>query len=161
MKKILLFTTLFMAFLLTGCGNDNSAFGNYNDSDSTPVPVNSKRLLCEQKVQTVDVDMIADFENDELTYLGLKYEMDLSQYNDLQINAIKSQDMCGTVKASMSGYTNSFTNCKQSVENKKLLITADFDLDKLVGSDISRKTNIEDAKSGLEKQNYSCTISNK
>lgn len=165
MKKILLFSTLFVALLLTGCGNDSGNTNGLNGIVTTPTPTvapsTSKRLLCEQKVQTVDVDMIADFEKDELTYLGLKYEMDLSGYTDVQINAIRAQDMCGTVKASMQGYTNAFTNCKQSVVNKTLLITADFDLDKLIESNLSRKTSIELAKAELEKQNYSCTISNK
>ena len=165
MKKILLFSTLVVALLITGCGKDNKEAEGLNELVTTPTPTvapaNNKRLLCEQKVQTVDVDMIADFEEDELTYLGLKYEMDLSQYTDAQINAIKAQDMCATVKASMATYTDSFTNCKQSIENKMLLITADFDLDKLVGTDLSRKTSIELAKAELEKQNYSCTISNK
>ena len=169
MKKILLFSTLFIALLLTGCGNDdksasdiiNGLKGGEITPTPTAVPSNNKRLVCNQKVQTVDVNMIADFDDEALTYLGLKYEMDLSAYSDAQINAIKSQNMCKTVKDSMSNYTDSFTNCKQSVVDKKLLITADFDLDKLVGADISRQTSISLAKAELEKQNYVCTISDR
>ena len=157
MKKIFLYSTLLIALFLTGCGN-SSDLENKNLPDTS---TNVKRLVCIQKVQTVDVDMIADFNDEELTYLGLKYEMDLSSYTSAQIDLIKKQDMCNTVKQSMSTYANSFTNCKQDVVDKKLLITADFDLDKLVGSDLSRKTSIETAKKELEKQNYSCTITNK
>ena len=141
MKKVLF--ALIALLLVTGCGGS------------------TKRLLCSQKVQTVDVDMIADFKGDELTYLGLKYEIDLTSYTDAQVELVGKQDMCSTVKASMSSYTNAFTNCKQKIDNKILVITADFDLDKLVGADISKKTSIEEAKKELEKQNYSCTVSNK
>ena len=153
MRKVLLFSLLFVA-LLTGCSN-NEAEGNPLNGG---IKGNVQRLVCSQKVQTVDVNMIGDFKGDELTYLGLKYTMDLSAYNDAQINAIKAQDMCGTVKASMSTYSSSFTNCKQSVENKNLIITADFDLEKLMTGEIKKEAKLADVKKSLEQQNYSCTI---
>lgn len=143
-KVVLLFSMMFVALLLTGCEDEGVT-----------------RLLCTQRVQTVDVDMIADFKGDELTYLGLKYTMDLSGYSDAQIKAIDALDMCTNVKNSMSTYTNAFTNCKESIENKVLLITADFDLDKLTSSDLKKETSIEEAKTGLEKQGYTCTVSEK
>ena len=158
MKKILLFSMLLLAIVLTGCGSNTN---NQNSGGNDEPVLAGKRLVCSQKVQTVDVNMIADFKENELTYLGLKYEMDLSGYTDVQIKAIGEQDMCSTVKKSMSSYTDAFTNCKQKLENKTLLITADFDLDKLVGADISKNTSIDVAKASLEKQNYSCTISDK
>lgn len=157
MKKVLLFSLVIIASFITGCGNNNGT-NPLDNINSLDVVSKEERLVCSQKVQTVDVNMIADFKEDELTYLGLKYEMDLSNYNDIQINAIKAQDMCGTVKQSMSGYTDAFTNCKQGVENKVLVITADFDLDKLIVGDIKKEAKIEDVKAGLESQNYSCTI---
>ncbi len=155
MKKSLLFLAIVLTFVLTGCGNDNSNPLNIEDNKKVD---NKQHLICSQKVQTVDVDMIADFDDDVLTYLGLKYEMDLSSYTDIQIDAIKAQDMCTTVKQTMSSYTNAFTNCKQSIENKNLIITADFDLDKLITGDIKKEAKISDVKSGLESQNYTCTI---
>ncbi len=163
MKRVLLFGMLFLVLFLTGCDNENGIINDLKDAEATPTvaPVLIKRMICKQKVQTVDVDMIADFKEEELTYLGLKYEMDLSNYTDAQIKAIKEQDMCSIVQKTMSGYTDAFTNCNQGVVDKKLLITADFDLDKLVGADISKKTSIEEAKNELEKQKYSCTVSNK
>jgi len=154
-KKSLLFLAIVLTFVLTGCGNDNSNPLNIEDNKKVD---NKQHLICSQKVQTVDVDMIADFDDDVLTYLGLKYEMDLSSYTDIQIDAIKAQDMCTTVKQTMSSYTNAFTNCKQSIENKNLIITADFDLDKLITGDIKKEAKISDVKSGLESQNYTCTI---
>ncbi len=164
MKKVLLFSIACVALLLTGCsgkGESNGSNGNTATPTPTPTPVPVQRLVCSQNVQSVIVNMIADFDNDELTYLGLKYEMDLSAYSDAQINAIKAQDMCGTVKASMQSYTNAFTNCKQGVENKSLLITADFDLDKLASGGLSEKTTLAEAKKELEKQGYKCSVTNK
>ena len=102
--------------------------------------------------------MLADFEDDVLTSLGLKYEMDLKAYTDAQVEIINKQDMCKTVKQSMSSYTDAFTNCKQSIDNKVLLITADFELDKLVTGDIKKEAKLDDIKASLEKQKYSCEV---
>lgn len=143
MKKYLFVISLFCLLILTGCGKKDN-----------------QRLVCTQKVLTVNVDMIADFKGDNLDYLGLKYTMDLSEYNDEQIKAVSDQDMCASVKASMSasGLGEAFTNCKQGVNNKMLEITADFDLDKMVGDDLSRKTSVEEATKELEKQGYTCKV---
>ena len=154
MKKIGLLCTLLIVLLLTGCESDIINNGDIKVDNGT-------RLSCNQKVQTVDVKMIADFKDDKLTYLGLEYGMDLSSYTDTQVNAIQKEDMCTIVKNSMSNYSDAFTNCKQSVENKQLLITADFDLDKLKGADLTTQTSIDEAKTELEKQGYSCTITKK
>ena len=143
MKKYLLVIGLSCLLVLTGCGKKDE-----------------KRLVCSQKVLTVNVDMIADFKGDNLEALGLKYTMDLSEYNDAQIKAVSDQDMCASVKASMSasGLGEAFTNCKQGVNNKILEITADFDLDKMVGDDLSKETNVEEATKELEKQGYTCKV---
>lgn len=143
MKKYLLVVALVSLLILTGC-------------DKT-----EKRLICSQKVlNTVDVDMIADFKGDKLDYLGLKYSMDLSEYGDAQIEAISNQDMCASVKTSMtsSGLGDAFTNCKQGINYKILEITADFDLDKMDDADMSRETSIEEAIESLEKQGYTCKV---
>lgn len=51
-----------------------------------------KKLVCTQKVSSsgveVNVDMLADFKGDNLDYLGLKYTVDLSEYNDVQIDQL-------------------------------------------------------------------------
>lgn len=143
MKKYLFIIGLSCLLVLTGCGKKEE-----------------KRLICSQKVLTVNVDMIADFKGDNLEALGLKYTMDLSEYNDEQIKAVSDQDMCASVKASMSasGLGEAFTNCKQGVNNKILEITADFDLDKMVGDDLSKETNVEEATKELEKQGYTCKV---
>ena len=160
MKKLFIFSLLLVALFITGCGKDEKENENGGNplNGGTNVVSNEQRLVCSQKVQTVDVNMIADFRGDELTYLGLKYEMDLRSYNDAQIKAVEATDMCTTVKNSMQAYINSFTNCKQSVINKVLVITADFDLDKLIAGDIRREAKIEDVKRSLETQSYVCEI---
>ena len=152
MKKVLLLGVLLVSVFLTGCDGIK---------DIIPGGKDSKELVCSQKVQTVEVIMISDFEGDVMKYFGLKYDMDLSAYNAAQINLIKDQDMCGVVEKSMASYTNSLTNCKQKIENKKLIITADFDLNKLMSSDIKKEANINEVKKALEKQNYSCVVQDK
>ena len=143
MKKYLLVILLSGLLLITGCGNKNE-----------------KKLVCNQKVLTVDVNMIADFNDNNLDYLGLKYTMDLSDYSDAQIQAINDEDMCTTVKETMNsnGLGDAFTNCKQKINDKVLEITADFDLDKMIGNDISRETSIEEAIKELEQQGYKCEV---
>ncbi len=146
MKKVLLFLLLFTSITLTGCS-------------LIPNKINEgQRLVCSQKVKIVDVEMIADFSGNMLNYLGFKYETDLSNSTDKQIEALKKQDMCDTVKKTMSNYTEAFTNCKQGIENKKLIITADFDLDKIKDDNLKKAAKIEDVKASLEKQNYECVI---
>ena len=137
MKKLVLISALVTILLITGCGK-------------------TEKLVCSQKVAMVDVDMIADWKNNELNYLGLKYTMDLSGYNDTQVEAVNKQNMCETVKKAMSSYQDAFTNCKQKLENKKLVITADFDIDKMPNSEIGRKSTKEEAVKQLEKQGYTC-----
>ena len=129
MRKAWLFSILFITLIITGCSN-------------------TQKLVCSQKIQNIDVNMTGEFEGDKLLRLELKYIMDLSQYTDVQINDIKSQDMCAIVKASMATYADSFTNCKQKLDKKNLIITGD----------IKKEANVEEFKSGLEKLNYSCVV---
>jgi len=137
MKKIGLFSLLFICLLLVGCSS-------------------TKRVVCNQKVSVIDVDMIMDFKDDVISYMGLKYTMDLSSYSDEQINLIKEQNICDTVKQSMSAYADAFTNCKQNIDNKKLLVTADFDIDKIPGSAEGKKESMDQAIKELEAQGYTC-----
>ena len=139
MKKLYFFSALLIVTLLvTGCGS-------------------SKRIVCSQKVSIVDVDMIIDYENDKLSAMGLKYTMDLGDYTDEQINQVTSQNLCSSVQAAMNAYSDAFTNCKQNMEGKKLVITADFVLEKLPGYQNGVNEKMEDAIKGLEAQGYKCT----
>ena len=150
MKKTLFIGVLLGLLFVTGCGVKDIIGGK-----------DEKRVTCSQKVQTVDVNMIADYTDDELSYLGLKYNMDLSAYTDAQISLIKGQDMCSVVKSNMSTYSAAFENCKQAVENKVLVITADFDLSKIVTDSNKSETTKESMITSLEKQGYTCVTTDK
>ena len=142
MKKYLLILFI-LVLALTGCGKKENS------------------LVCSLKVETIDVFMHADFKDDNLDYLGLEYQMDLNEYSDSKIELIENEDMCETVKTSMddSGLGEAITNCKQVInENKILEITADFDLDKMIDAEISRKTSVDEIIEELSEQGYTCEI---
>ena len=139
MKKLYFFSALLVVTLLvTGCGN-------------------STRVVCSQKVSIVDVDMIIDYEDDKLSVMGLKYTMDLSTYTEEQIKQVTSQNLCSNVQAAMSTYSDAFTNCKQNLNGKSVVITADFILEKLPGYQSGATEKMEDAIKALEAQGYKCT----
>ena len=119
MKKVVLFSALLTVLFLTACGSSKT------------------KVVCNQKVSIVDVDMIMEFEKETLSAMGLKYTMDLSSYSDDQINQVKSQNLCSSVQAAMGTYASAFTNCKQEMSGKNLVITADFILDKLQDRDLA------------------------
>ncbi len=140
MKKLCLFSALlFVLLFVTGCGN------------------NTTKVVCSQKVSIVDVDMLMDFENDSLSAMGLKYTMDLGSYTDEQVKQVEAQNLCSTVQTAMAAYSNAFTNCKQSTVDKKLVITADFILEKLPGYQSGKSESMEQAIKELEQQGYKCT----
>lgn len=139
MKKLYLFGTLLVvALLVTGCGSKNE-------------------VVCTQSVSGVKVDMIMNFKDDKIDTMGVKYSMDLSNYSDDQVKQIESQNLCSSVQTAMGTYGTAFTNCKQKVENKNLLVTADFDIQKLPGAINGQGDTKEQAIKGLESQGYKCT----
>ena len=139
MKKLYLFGTLLVvALFITGCGKKDE-------------------VVCTQSVSGVKVDMIMSFKDDKLDTMGVNYSMDLSNYSDDQVKQIESQNLCSSVQAAMGTYGTAFTNCKQSLENKKLLVTADFDIEKLPGASNGQRDTKEQAIKGLESQGYKCT----
>jgi hypothetical protein len=84
----------------------------------------------------------------------MKYSMDLSKYSDTMINAIGKQDYCSTVQKAMSQYT--LVDCKQSIEDKKMVVTSGIDISKMSSKDLTGSP--EATKTALEKQGYTCTI---
>ena len=139
MKKLGLLCALFViALLVTGCkGKDE--------------------VVCTQSVSGVKVDMTMDFTDNKLNSMGLKYSMDLSSYSDEQVKQVENQNLCSNVKIAMGSYGNAFKNCKQNMSNKNLVITADFDINKLPGAQDGEKDSKEAAIKGLESQGYKCT----
>lgn len=144
MKKVLLMSlAVGLTLLLTACGKDNKI---------------TNRLVCTQNAAGVDVELTTNFQGNKIYDMDLKYTMDLSEYSDVQINAIKEQDFCTIVKNAMAGFKEAFTNCKQSLNNKELLITSKLDVTKVSDGTVKQEGSIEEAKEGLESQGYKCVI---
>ncbi len=141
MKKGILFSVAVVCLLLlAGCGNSKS------------------KLNCKMTVSGVDIDLNVGFTGNNIDAMDLKYYMDLSSYSDIQVDAIKKQDFCNSVKNVMGDLKESFSNCKQNVEDKKLSVTADFDIDKISDDKKKKMQSPDDAKNDLEKTGYKCTL---
>ena len=142
MKKILLSGVILCGtvLLLTGC-----AFGG------------SKTLSCDQTTSGVDINITSKFQGNKIKEMDLKYGMDLSSYSDAQIKAIEGQDFCKLVKGALTGMDKAFGNCKQSIKNKQLSVTASLEVSKLEGFDISEKSSFADVKKALESTNFKCS----
>ena len=142
MNRIILCGVLAISLLtLTGCGNSDV-----------------KTLVCTQNVSGINIELTTKFAGKKVDNMKMKYAINLSSYNETQIDAIKEQDFCTLVKGSMIGYENAFNNCKQNVNDKELLITADFDVNKIEDDNIKEESTPEEAKKGLEQEGYTCTI---
>lgn len=115
-----------------------------------------KKLVCKQNSNGVDIQFNVGFRGNKIETMDFSYDMDLSSYNDLQINSIKEQDLCASIKTSMSEYSAAFANCKQDIANKHLRVDAEFDVDKLTNSVLDKYASPKSAKVELEKQQYVC-----
>lgn len=137
MKKVLSLALVLGAVLcLAGCGNKPST------------------LECSQKVSTVDVTLTTNFVGNKVNSMSMKYSMDLSKYSDTLVNTIGKQDYCSTVQKAMSQYT--LVDCKQSIENKIMVVTSGIDISKMSSSDLTGSP--AKTKEALEKQGYTCTL---
>ena len=137
MKKILSLALVLGAVLcLAGCGNKPST------------------LECSQKVSTVDVTLTTNFTGNKVDSMSMKYSMDLSKYSDTLISTIGKQDYCSTVQRAMSQYT--LVDCKQSIENKVMVVTSGIDISKMNSADLTGSPAA--TKAALEKQGYTCTL---
>ena len=132
---------LFGVLLLSGCGLTKE-----------------QTLLCTASQSGVDVGFNVKFKGYKIEQMDITYDMDLSKYNDIQIEAISKQDFCEVVKKSMSQYKDAFTECKQDVSNKNLHVATGLEVDKVAKSELDKFSSIDNAKEGLEKVGYSCTI---
>lgn len=138
MKKVgLIAIFVFSCLLFCGCGKESV-------------------LVCKQKVGGFDITLSSTFKGNTVSAMNLVYLMDVSNYNDTQVNALNSQDYCTLIKSSMAGYENAFDNCNQAIKDKKLLIETEIDVDKI--SEEDKKGSPEKTKEDLENQGYSCTI---
>ena len=138
-KGILLFGIAGACLLLTGCGNN-------------------AKLKCTMNTSGVDVNFNVAFKGNKIDAMDLKYAMDLSSYTDSQINILKDQDLCTGLKSDMTEFSEAFSDCKQTLEDKKLNITANFDVNKISTEQQNKMQTPEDAKKDLENSGYTCTI---
>lgn len=132
--------TVSLCLLLSGCNSQKA------------------KLVCKQAVSGVDITLNVGFKGKVVDTMDLLYEMDLSKYSDIQIEAVGKQDFCNIVKGAMSQYKEAFTDCNQNISNKKLSVSADFDVDKIAKNTLDKMGTPEDTKNELEKQKYTCTI---
>ncbi len=140
-KRILGVALVGGLFLLSGCGLTKES-----------------KLLCKTTASGVDVQFNVDFVGQKISGMNIVYDMDLSKYNDTQIEAVGKQDFCSVVKTSMSQYKDAFTNCNQGIENKKLHVTASLDINKIAKNELEKFSSVEAAKEGLEAVGYTCTV---
>lgn len=144
MKKVgIVFSFLVGVMVLTGCAKKDA------------------KVVCTQTASGVDIKFNVDIKANVINNMDLRYDMDISKYSDFQINAIKKVDFCKNVKNSVPMFKKSFSNCKQDVQDKKLSVTADIDVNKLTDSSFSKNSSPEEVKSSLEKSGYKCTIEEK
>ena len=141
MKNVKMLIALFAVLLLvSGCAPKES------------------RLECTQNASGVDVGFNVDFKGSVIKDINITYDMDLAKYNDTQIKAIEKQDFCKIVKEAMSDYEKGFNNCTQNVENKKLNVKANIDINKISKSLLDSMQKPDDAKTEIEDQGYKCNL---
>ncbi len=141
MKKYLMVSFVFVCLLiLSGCF------------------YKKQTLTCERSENTMKVSTGFLYVNDKPTGMNLVYELDLSQYNDIQIEAVGKQDFCNTLKTSLTQYGDAFNNCRQEIVNKKLFVRTDIEISKLSDGVQDSMTTLENAKKSMESASYTCTV---
>ena len=139
-KMVLCFVVLFGGvLLLTGCG------------------LNS-RLECTQESSGVNITYNIDFSGNKIKSMDFGYDMDLSKFTDTQISMVEKQDFCSTVSSSMTQYKDAFKDCKQSIKNKHLSVTAAFEVDKIAKTELDKMSSPKATKKELEKSGYTCKL---
>ena len=163
MKKFFIGALVFvLAIMLTGCSLTKNAKSVKNTIEKRVKTESKAELDCKQQVTesglAVDIDFNVDFVNNIIKDIDFSYDMDLSSYNDQQVEAVSNTDLCTVVKDAMPTYKDAFTDCKQRVENKHILIESELDIDKIAKNALEKISKPEAAKKDLEEQGYKCTI---
>lgn len=163
MKKLFIGALVFvLAIMLTGCSLTKNAKSVKNTIEKRIKTESKAELDCKQQVTesglAVDIDFNVDFVNNIIKDIDFSYDMDLSSYNDQQVEAVSNTDLCTVVKDAMPTYKDAFTDCKQRVENKHILIESELDIDKIAKNELEKISKPEAAKKDLEEQGYKCTI---
>ena len=116
------------------------------------------KLVCKQTASGVDITFNVGFKGNTINTMDFDYDMDLSSYSDEQINVLKEQDFCTSVKSAMSSYKDAFTDCKQDISDKHLKVSSVLDVDKIAKNILDKMTTPEKTKKELEKEGYTCTV---
>ena len=162
MKKFFIGALVFvLAIMLTGCSLTKNAKSVKNTIEKRIKTESKAELDCKQQVTesglAVDIDFNVDFVNNIIKDIDFTYDMDLSSYNDQQVEAVSNTDLCTVVKDAMPTYKDAFTDCKQRVENKHILIESELDIDKIAKNELEKISKPEAAKKDLEEQvNLKC-----
>ena len=118
----------------------------------------SKVVTCSAKISGVDMTFSIKYSGNKVKDFSLAYDLDLSSYTDSQIATFEKQDLCPSIKSSFSQYSNGFGNCKQSVKDKHLNVTATIETSKLSKADKDGMASPTKAKEYFEKQGLTCTV---
>lgn len=139
-SRIAIACMLVAVVLLTGCGKKES------------------KLTCTQTASGVDIEFNIGFKGNVIDTMDFNYDMDLSNYSDTQINAIRKQDFCTTVKNYMSTFKEAFTDCNQDIVDKHLKVNSALDVNKITKSYLDKLSTPKATQKELETQGYKCTI---
>lgn len=142
MSKKIVFLSVLIAILvvLSGCSKKET------------------KLVCTQSASGVDIEFNVLFKGNTVTDMDFNYDMDLSSYSDIQIEAVGKQDFCSIVKKSMSDFADAFKTCEQNISQKHLKVSSILDVDKASKSILDKTGTPKATKEALEKQGYTCTM---
>ena len=118
----------------------------------------TKKVVCTRKVSTVDITFNVTFKGNKLSAMDLSYGMDLSSYSNDKIKELEKEDFCASVKNVFGTYKEAFTNCKQSIKDKKLSVAAELEISKITSNVKDVIGTPKDAKESLESSGYTCEI---
>ena len=149
MKKYLGIFILLVCFLLVGCKDKEEP---KNDEPKEEEKTNTV-LDCSKSTDDplyFVTDMIFYFENDTITKLSVKYNYDLSGYNEQQRKAFASADMCSTedLKTKLG-----MVDCKEELSGTNYIVSGDAE--KLLEQSKGTSSQL---KTAYEAQGWTCTI---
>ncbi len=142
MKKIILSILVVLVCIVTvGCG------------------VKTTKVKCSTDANSIKIDMNFTYLDSKSQYdksASMVATMDLSKYTDKQIEAIEKQKLCESFLNGVGKLKPAFSNCKQTVENKELKMTADLDLKKAEENNLFK---LKSEKKDIEKyfDGYKCS----
>ena len=149
MKKLFLVLGAFLfVLLLSGCDGLAGFAGGKK----------TQKLVCKMTVDGVETTFNVGFKGNMISTMDFSYFYDLGDYTDEQVEGVKKQDFCYSIKESMPDYKDAFTDCNSKVEEKKLYVNAVLNVDKIAKNTLDKMGSIESGKESLEAQGFTCTI---